>query len=184
MEWIQSKLDNEQLFPPTTDVPFPRNFVLEVRNPPFLRQSDFIAASNAWRPSSFAGHLLRWCTRLLMLLVIVLNDGRSSKSSSACSVSTPTSTTPTLRRLSTSARRLTSTPASRYVLHSYPYTLCLLRATRPPVVCLTLLPLLLTSALLLLRHRVRPCAEKGGCPLYTVSTPGCPSLTSFLSSCR
>ena len=35
MEWIQSKLDNEQLFPPTTDVPFPRNFVLEVRNPPF-----------------------------------------------------------------------------------------------------------------------------------------------------
>jgi MOB kinase activator 1 len=31
MEWIQSKLDNEQLFPPTTDVPFPRTFVLEIK---------------------------------------------------------------------------------------------------------------------------------------------------------
>jgi MOB kinase activator 1 len=31
MDWIQSKLDNEELFPPTTDVPFPRHFQSEIK---------------------------------------------------------------------------------------------------------------------------------------------------------
>jgi MOB kinase activator 1 len=31
MDWIQGKLDNEEIFPPTTDVAFPRTFQAEIK---------------------------------------------------------------------------------------------------------------------------------------------------------
>lgn len=74
MTWVQEILDDESVFPSRVDVPFPRNFM---QGPPP------VSVPLIEYRGSLLLHIVQW----------------SRTSSSACSACTPTSTTPTFRRL-------------------------------------------------------------------------------------